>query len=145
VCKAILDVDSSAIPVRTVYIKPELHPDTLASVLTPISRFTVDTNRLSGYSYANRDIYFKEVATYAPSVLAATDMYKRHLNLISDFIDTNRNTRESHVKTMQQTTYHQKANPYTTLETTKEFIRKNKPKTLSMEEALALVREEARY
>ncbi len=70
-------------------------------------------------------------------------MYKRHLNLISDFIETNKNNREASVRTMQQSVFQQRDNAYTTLESTKDFIRRNKPKTLTMEEALAQVREEA--
>lgn len=112
-------------------------------MLTPISRYTVDTNRLSGKLDYELRVTFTEVSAYAPSVLAATDMYKRHLNLITDYIETNKSTRVAEVKTMQQTVLRQKGNAYTTLESTKQFIRRNRPRTLTMEEALAQVREES--
>ncbi len=46
--------DCGCVPPKTVLIKPELHPDSIASVLTPISHYMVDSQRLSGNQYTEQ-------------------------------------------------------------------------------------------
>ena len=47
-------------------------------------------------------------------------MSKRHFNLITDFVESQRIAREAQVKTLQKTTSQQRHKPYTTYEDTKE-------------------------
>ena len=98
----------------------------------------------------------RDIATYTPSALAANDLYKRHLVMIKDFVETSHTQREHTVSSIQNSMRLPKiSSSYTTFGQTKKvplssqltskYIRNHAPKTLSFEEALAQVRNETRF
>jgi hypothetical protein len=137
--------DCGCAPPRTVVIKPELPTETVASILTPISQYVIDPNRLAGNLLKFKCLTSLEISTYTPAYLAATDLYKRHVKLIRDFVDTNRVMQQASIQAMQASLSRSSSSSYTTLEETKAFIAKNRPKPLSMKEAMRLVKEEEKY
>ncbi|XP_029906124.1 uncharacterized protein C19orf44 homolog isoform X2 [Myripristis murdjan] len=94
---------------------------------TPVASHTVSAETVEALS------------TYSPAVFALNDMLRQQLALTRQFIESSRRLHSHMVQSLGPADY-----SYTTLEDTKEFIRKHKPRQLTVEEALEEVLQEMR-
>ncbi|XP_041967611.1 uncharacterized protein C19orf44 homolog [Alosa sapidissima] len=104
--------------------------DALASTYmdpTPVSRYTVSAEALEA------------LTSQKPVEAALNDMLKQQLALTRHFVESSRHLYSSLLQSLETTDY-----KYTTLEDTKEYIRKHRPPKLTMEEALEEVQREMR-
>ncbi|XP_035509018.1 uncharacterized protein C19orf44 homolog [Morone saxatilis] len=79
------------------------------------------------------------LSTFNPAVFALNELLKQQLAMTRRFIESSRHLHSSLVKSLEPPNYR-----YTTLEDTKEYIRKHRPPKLTMEEALEEVLQEIR-
>ena len=79
------------------------------------------------------------LTTYNPSVLAANDLMKFHMQLLHQHIDDSRRLYESYANENVNCNFR-----YTTVEDTQRFIERNRPKVVSYEEALKKVKDDER-
>ncbi|XP_037624754.1 uncharacterized protein C19orf44 homolog isoform X1 [Sebastes umbrosus] len=77
------------------------------------------------------------LSTFNPAVFALNEMLKQQLAMTRRFIESSRYLHSSLVQSLGPPNYR-----YTTLEDTKEYIRRHRPPTLTMEEALEEVLQE---
>ncbi|XP_044055759.1 uncharacterized protein C19orf44 homolog isoform X2 [Siniperca chuatsi] len=77
------------------------------------------------------------LSTFNPAVFALNEMLKQQLAMTRRFIESSRHLHSSLVQSLEPPNYR-----YTTLEDTKEFIRKHRPPKLTMDEALQEVLQE---
>lgn len=79
------------------------------------------------------------LTSYSPAVLAAHDMVKYHFQLLQQHIENSRRLYESYASESngKLSNFH-----YTTVEDTMRFIKENRPKVTTFEEALKKVQEE---
>jgi len=68
-------------------------------------------------------------------MLVANDVFKRHLLLLQSMVESHKARMSALDNAIAST-----KRSYTTLADTKEFIRQNRPRTLTMDEALASVK-----
>lgn len=76
------------------------------------------------------------VTAYNPAIVALNNMLREQIRLVEQFVEINQRMYESY-STGVNSSYR-----YTTLEDTQQFIRRNRPKTISYEEALEQVKQE---
>ncbi|XP_031551355.1 uncharacterized protein C19orf44 homolog [Actinia tenebrosa] len=76
------------------------------------------------------------VTAYNPAVVALTDMLKQQIRLVQQFVDANNRMYQAYTTSLN-TQYR-----YTTLEDTLEFIEKNKPRSLTLKEALRQIKDD---
>ncbi|XP_047442541.1 uncharacterized protein C19orf44 homolog isoform X2 [Mugil cephalus] len=79
------------------------------------------------------------IGTFSPAMSTLTEMLKQQLAMTRRFIDSNRHLHSRLVQSLEPPDYR-----YTTLEATKERIRKHRPAKLTMEQALEEVLQEMR-
>ncbi|XP_062411873.1 uncharacterized protein C19orf44 homolog [Sardina pilchardus] len=104
--------------------------DVLASTYmdpTPVSRYTVSAEALEA------------LTSQKPVETALNDMLKQQLALTRHFVESSRHLYSSLLQSLESPDY-----KYTTLEDTKEYIRKHRPPKLTMEQALEEVQREMR-
>jgi len=75
---------------------------------------------------------------YNPAIVALNNMLREQIRLVEQFVEINQRMYESYSAGVNS------SYRYTTLEDTQQFIRRNRPKTISYEEALEQVRREQR-
>lgn len=78
------------------------------------------------------------MTAYNPAIVALNNMLREQIRLVEQFVEINQRMYESY-STGVNSSYR-----YTTLEDTQQFIRRNRPKTISYEEALEQVKQEER-
>lgn len=78
------------------------------------------------------------MTAYNPAIVALNNMLREQIRLVEQFVEINQRMYESYSSGLNNN-YR-----YTTLEDTQQFIRKNRPKPLSYEEALEQVKREER-
>lgn len=76
------------------------------------------------------------LTSYSPAMLALHDMLKQQLDLTRQFVESQKYLYKSFAGSMEST-YR-----YTTLEDTKQYIKKHRPKTLTFKEAMKMVKSE---
>ncbi|XP_076579324.1 uncharacterized protein C19orf44 homolog [Chaetodon auriga] len=79
------------------------------------------------------------LSTFNPAVFALNELLKQQLAMTRRFIESSRHLHSSLVQSLEPPSYR-----YTTLEDTKEYIRKHRPPKLTMEDALEEVLQEMR-
>ncbi|XP_071343404.1 uncharacterized protein C19orf44 homolog isoform X2 [Trachinotus anak] len=79
------------------------------------------------------------LSTFNPTVFVLNEMLKQQLAMTRRFIESSRHLHSSLVQSLEPPNYR-----YTTLEDTKEYIRKHRPPKLTLEEALEEVLQEMR-
>lgn len=94
---------------------------------TPIATHTVSPEAMEA------------MTAYNPAIVALNNMLREQIRLVEQFVEINQRMYESY-STRVNSDYQ-----YTTLEDTQQFIRKNRPKVVSYEEALKQVKEQERY
>lgn len=93
----------------------------------PVTRYTVSAETLDA------------LTSQKPAEAALNDMLKQQLALTRSFIESSRQLYGSLLQSLEMPDY-----KYTTLEDTKEYIRKHRPPKLTMEQALEEVQQEMR-
>ncbi|XP_052103414.1 uncharacterized protein C19orf44-like isoform X2 [Mytilus californianus] len=78
------------------------------------------------------------MTAYSPAMLALHDMLKQQLDLTKQFIQSQKYLYKSFTDSMETT------HKYTTLEDTRQYIKKHRPKTLTFKEAMKMVKSEMR-
>ncbi|CAC5385513.1 Uncharacterized protein C19orf44 homolog [Mytilus coruscus] len=78
------------------------------------------------------------MTAYSPAMLALHDMLKQQLDLTKQFIQSQKYLYRSFTDSMETT------HKYTTLEDTRQYIKKHRPKTLTFKEAMKMVKSEMR-
>ncbi|CAL8255812.1 unnamed protein product [Merluccius merluccius] len=94
---------------------------------TPVATHTVGAEALEA------------LTAYSPAVFALNDMLRQQLAMTRQFVQTSRHLHNSVVQGLGPADY-----TYTTLEDTKQFIRKHRPPKLTVEQALEEVLQEMR-
>lgn len=94
---------------------------------TPIATHTVSPEAMEA------------MTAYNPAIVALNNMLREQIRLVEQFVEINQRMYESY-STKVNSNYQ-----YTTLEDTQQFIRKNRPKVVTYEEALKQVKEQERY
>ncbi|XP_058509990.1 uncharacterized protein C19orf44 homolog isoform X2 [Solea solea] len=94
---------------------------------TPLASYTLSAERVEALS------------TFSPAVFALNEMLKQQLAMTRRFIESSQRIHSSLVQSLEPPNYR-----YTTLEDTKERIRKHRSPKLTMEEALEKVQQEMR-
>lgn len=78
------------------------------------------------------------MTAYNPAIVALNNMLREQIRLVEQFVEINQRMYESY-STSINSNYR-----YTTLEDTRQFIKENRPKPISYEEALKQVKREER-
>lgn len=78
------------------------------------------------------------MTAYNPAIVALNNMLREQIRLVEQFVEINQRMYESYSAGVNG------SYRYTTLEDTQQFIRRNRPKTISYEEALEQVKQEQR-
>ncbi|CAG2251246.1 Uncharacterized protein C19orf44,Uncharacterized protein C19orf44 homolog [Mytilus edulis] len=78
------------------------------------------------------------MTAYSPAMLALHDMLKQQLDLTKQFIQSQKYLYTSFTDSMETT------HKYTTLEDTRQYIKKHRPKTLTFKQAMKMVKSEMR-
>ncbi|XP_076089641.1 uncharacterized protein LOC143060002 isoform X1 [Mytilus galloprovincialis] len=78
------------------------------------------------------------MTAYSPAMLALHDMLKQQLDLTKQFIHSQKYLYKSFTDSMETT------HKYTTLEDTRQYIKKHRPKTLTFKQAMKMVKSEMR-
>ncbi|XP_039984887.1 uncharacterized protein C19orf44 homolog [Xiphias gladius] len=121
----------------------QTQPDTMAYTWTTgMATFEPHTNYMNPPPVAAHALSAETVealSTFNPAVSVLNEMLKQQLAMTRRFITSRRHLHSSLVQSLEPPNYR-----YTTLEDTKEYIRKHRPPRLTMEEALEEVQQEMR-
>ncbi|XP_023284990.1 uncharacterized protein C19orf44 homolog isoform X2 [Seriola lalandi dorsalis] len=109
----------------------------MASFQPPLGMTYMNPTPVAAHSLSAETV--EALSSFNPAVFVLNDMLKQQLAMTRRFIESSRQLHSCLVQSLEPPNYR-----YTTLEDTKEYIRKHRPPKLTMEEALEEVLQEMR-
>ncbi|XP_068676727.1 uncharacterized protein C19orf44-like [Montipora foliosa] len=130
------DVGVQTVPMVDQFTLPSGLAVGMATSSTPHGMQYVDPSPIATHTVAPEAM--EAMTAYNPAIVALNNMLREQIRLVEQFVEINQRMYESY-STSINSNYR-----YTTLEDTRQFIKENRPKPISYEEALKQVKREER-